>query len=282
MEGDSQFPAAPLRFRKMHGLGNDFVIIDARARPVAVTPELARRLGDRHRGIGFDTLVVIRAAEDADAALEFRNADGSLAAACGNATRCVARLLMDETGAGTLALRTGRGMLRAEDAGRGLIAVDMGPPQEGWAEVPLARAVDDMDALPLPGAPSAVGMGNPHCVFIVADADAVDLASEGPRFEHDPLFPDRTNVEFVQVIDRATIRMRVWERGGMITQACGSGACAAVVVTARRGLTDRRVTVRLDGGDLAIDWRQGGVWMTGPVAHVFEGVLDPAMLAVPA
>jgi diaminopimelate epimerase len=158
----------------------------------------------------------------------------------------------------------------------------MGPPQEDWALVPLARAVDDMDALPLAGAPSAVGMGNPHCVFVVADAEAVDLATEGARVEHDPLFPERTNVEFVQVVDDATIRMRVWERGGMITQACGSGACAAAVVTARRGLTGRRVTVRLDGGDLAIDWRADGVWMTGPVASVFEGVLDPAMLAVPA
>lgn len=282
MEGDSQFPTAPLRFRKMHGLGNDFVILDARDRPDPVTPALARAIGDRHRGVGFDQLVVIRAARDADAALDFWNADGSIAAACGNATRCVARLLMDETGPRSLALRTGRGMLRAEDAGGGLIAVDMGPPQQGWVEVPLSRAVDDMDALPLPGAPSAVGMGNPHCVFIVPDAEAVDLASEGPRVEHDPLFPERTNVEFVQVIDRATIRMRVWERGGMITQACGSGACAAAVVTVRRGLTGRQVTVRLDGGDLTIDWREDGVRMTGPVAHVFEGVLDPAALAVPA
>jgi diaminopimelate epimerase len=125
-------------------------------------------------------------------------------------------------------------------------------------------------------------MGNPHCVFVVADAEAVDLGREGARVEHDPLFPERTNVEFVQVLDRGTIRMRVWERGGMITQACGSGACAAAVVTARRGLTGRQVTVRLDGGDLAIDWRADGVRMTGPVASVFEGVLDPAMLPVPA
>jgi len=282
MEGDSQFPAAPLRFRKMHGLGNDFVIIDARAGANPATHALVRALGDRHRGVGFDTLVVIRAAADAAATLDFWNADGSTAAACGNATRCVARLLMEETGARALDLRTGRGVLRAEDAGGGLIAVDMGPPQEDWASVPLARAVDDMDALPLEGAPSAVGMGNPHCVFVVAEAAAVDLGREGPRWERDPLFPERTNVEFVQVIDRGTIRMRVWERGGMITQACGSGACAAAVVTARRGLTGRRVTVRLDGGDLAIDWRAEGVRMTGPVAPVFEGVLDAAMLAVPA
>jgi diaminopimelate epimerase len=282
MEGDSQFPAGSVRFRKMHGLGNDFVVIDARHRSDPVTPELARALGDRHRGIGFDTLVVIRPAPDAAAALEFWNADGSRADACGNATRCVARLLMDETGAGALGLRTGRGLLRAEEAVDGLIAVDMGPPQEHWTAVPLARAVDDMDALPLPGGPSAVGMGNPHCVFVVADAEAVDLGREGARVEHDPLFPERTNVEFVQVLDRGTIRMRVWERGGMITQACGSGACAAAVVTARRGLTGRQVTVRLDGGDLAIDWRADGVRMTGPVASVFEGVLDPAMLPVPA
>ena len=143
--------------------------------------------------------------------------------------------------------------------------------------MPLARAVD-LDALPLEGAPGAVGMGNPHCVFVVADAEAVDLAALGPRIEHDPLFPERTNVEFVQVIDRATIRMRVWERGGMVTLACGSGACAAVVVTARRGLTGRQVTVRLDGGELGIDWRDDGVWMTGPTALVFEGRLAPEFL----
>jgi diaminopimelate epimerase len=281
MDGESQAPRRPgpdgLRFLKMHGLGNDFVVIDARGGFDPVTPALARALGDRHRGVGFDQLAVIRDGVGADAAIDFWNADGSPAAACGNATRCVARLLMAEAASATLSLRTGRGVLRAEMAGDGLIRVNMGHPQQRWDEVPLARATD-LDALPLEGGPGAVGMGNPHCVFVVPDAEAVDLAALGPRVEHDPLFPERTNVEVVQVIDRATVRMRVWERGGMQTLACGSGACAAAVVTARRGLTDRRVRVRLDGGDLDIDWRDDGVWMTGPTALVYEGRLTPEFL----
>lgn len=264
-----------LRFLKMHGLGNDFVVIDARGAAAGpVTPALARALGDRNRGVGFDQLAVIRDDATADAAIDFWNADGSAADACGNATRCVARLLMDERGAAALDLRTGRGLLRAEEAGGGLVRVNMGPPDLAWDRVPLARPVD-LDALPIEGSPGAAGMGNPHCVFIVPDVEAVDVAGIGARVEHDPLFPERTNVEFVQLIDRATIRMRVWERGGMVTLACGSGACAAVVVTARRGLTDRRVTVRLDGGELGIDWRDDGVWMTGPTALVFKGRLAP-------
>jgi diaminopimelate epimerase len=262
----------------MHGLGNDFVVIDARGIADLVTPAFARALGDRHRGVGFDQLAVIRDGEGVAAEIDFWNADGSLAAACGNATRCVARLLMDETGGTALDLRTGRGLLRAEEAGGGLVRVNMGPPGLDWRAVPLARALD-LDALPLPGNPGAVGMGNPHCVFVVPDAEAVDLGTQGPRFERDPLFPEATNVEFVEVLDRGTIRMRVWERGTGVTLACGSGACAAAVVTARRGLTDRKVEVRLDGGSLGIDWQGDGVWMTGPTALVFEGALSPAFVA---
>jgi diaminopimelate epimerase len=274
---DRDSAPAGLRFLKMHGLGNDFVVVDARGGGPAVTPELARALGDRNRGIGFDQLAVIREARDAAAEVEFWNADGTEADACGNATRCVARILMAETGATALELRTGRGVLRAEDAGGGLVRVNMGPPELDWRRVPLAQPVD-LDALPIEGAPGAVGMGNPHCVFVVPDAAAVDLAALGPRIEHDPLFPERTNVEVVQVIDRETIRMRVWERGGMVTLACGSGACAAAVVTARRGLTGRRVAVRLDGGELGIDWRDDGVWMTGPTTLVFDGRVAPEFL----
>jgi len=279
MDGESlpHRQAREFRFLKMHGLGNDFVVIDARAGGAAVTPALARALGDRNRGIGFDQLAVVRGAAGVAAAVDFWNSDGTEADACGNATRCVARMLMQESGAAALDLRTGRGVLRAEDAGGGLTRVNMGPPQLTWDAVPLAYALD-LDALPLEGNPGAVGMGNPHCVFVVPDAEAVDIAAIGPRVEHDPLFPERTNVEFVQVLDRATVRMRVWERGGMVTLACGSGACAAAVVTARRGLTDRRVTVRLDGGELGIDWRDDGVWMTGPTALVFEGRLSAEFL----
>jgi diaminopimelate epimerase len=272
-------PAATssLRFRKMHGLGNDFVVIDARGGRDPVTPGLVRRIADRHRGVGFDQLAVIRDGTDATR-VEFWNADGSPAAACGNATRCVAHLLMSETGVRRLALRTGRGLLHAVAEPSGRIAVNMGPPIEDWRAIPLARAVD-LDALPLEGAPSAIGMGNPHCVFIVPDAEAAPVETLGPVVERDPLFPERTNVEFVEVLDRETIRMRVWERGLGVTLACGSGACAAAVATARRGLTGRRVAVRLDGGTLGIDWRDDGVWMTGPVAEVFEGRLAPGFLA---
>lgn len=280
MERESRSPARSqdLRFLKMHGLGNDFVVLDTRASGEAVTPGLARALGDRNRGVGFDQLAVIRAGGAGSVRVDFWNADGSAADACGNATRCVARLLMAESGEKSCELETGRGRLLARDAGHGLIAVNMGAPQLTWDTVPLAREMD-LDALPIEGDPGAAGMGNPHCVFVVPDAEAVDLAAIGPGIEHHPLFPERTNVEFVQVIDRETIRMRVWERGGMITLACGSGACAAVVVTARRGLTGRKVTVRLDGGELFVDWRNDGVWMTGPTALVFEGRLSAEFLA---
>ncbi len=280
MSGDSQTngDAAGLRFRKMHGLGNDFVVIDARGAADPVTPALARALGDRHRGVGFDQLAVIRDAEGATARIDFWNADGSAAEACGNATRCVARLLFDEGRGGPLAILTARGRLEARDLGDGRISVNMGAPEFGWREIPLARDVD-VAALPIEGAPSAVGMGNPHCVFVVPDAEAVDVARLGPEVERHPLFPEGVNVEFVQVVDRATIRMRVWERGTGITLACGSGACAAAVATARLGLTGRRVAVRLDGGVLEIDWREDGVWMTGPTAGVFEGQLSAQFLA---
>jgi diaminopimelate epimerase len=265
----------------MHGLGNDFVVIDSRAGGAPVTPALVRALGDRNRGVGFDQLAVVREGSGVAAEIEFWNADGTVADACGNATRCVARLLMDESGATALDLRTGRGVLRAEEAGAGLVRVNMGAPELDWRSVPLAREMD-LDALPIDGSPGAAGMGNPHCVFVVDDAEMVDLPALGRAVEEHPIFPERTNVEFVHVIDRETIRMRVWERGGMVTLACGSGACAAVVVTARRGLTGRKVRVRLDGGELGIDWREDGVWMTGPTARVFEGRLSPDFLAAVA
>lgn len=268
---------AGLPFLKMHGLGNDFVVFDARGRENPMTPALVQAIGDRHRGVGFDQLVVIRDGEGVAAEVDYYNSDGSISGACGNATRCVARLLMAETGAEVLTIRTRRGDLRCEDAGAGLIRVNMGQPQLTWREVPLSEDVD-LNALPIEGAPGAAGMGNPHCVFVVEDAEAVDLPTLGARHERHPLFPERTNVEYIHIIDRETIRMRVWERGGIITQACGSGACAAVVVAHRKGLVGRRVTVILDGGPLLIDWRDDGVWMTGPAALVAEGRLSAEFL----
>ncbi|WP_299881219.1 diaminopimelate epimerase [uncultured Sulfitobacter sp.] len=264
-------------FMKMHGLGNDFVVVDARAQMQPVTSKLAQAVGHRHFGVGFDQLAVITAEGAGDAHLTFYNADGSRAAACGNATRCIARHLMDESGKTALHLTTQRGDLAAEDRGNGLTAVNMGAPQLAWHEVPLAREMDTL-RLPIEGEPTATGMGNPHCTFFVEDLAAIDLAARGAALEHHPLYPERTNVQFAQIIGPDHIRMRVWERGVGVTLASGSSSCATAVAAARRGLTGRSVQIDLDGGTLEIDWRDDGVWMTGPSSHVFTGTLTPAFL----
>ena len=266
-----------LPFLKMHGLGNDFVIIDARAAENPVTVEMAKAIGHRYFGVGFDQLAVLTSSDAADVDVAFWNSDGSMAGACGNASRCIGRLLIEETGKSAVSLRTNRGILLVQDVDGDLLSVNMGKPQLNWRDVPLSQEVD-LTTLPIDGAPGAVGMGNPHCVFLVDDAESVDLPKLGPIYENHFLFPERTNVEFIQVLDRQNIRMKVWERGGMITLACGSGACAAVVVAHRKGLTERKVTVHLDGGDLIIDWRDDGVWMTGATMHVFDGVLTVRFL----
>ena len=257
-------------FIKMHGAGNDFVVIDSRGRAAVMTSGLARALGDRNRGVGFDQLAEIRDAEDADFALDFWNTDGSRAGACGNATRCVADLVMRASGRDRVSITTARGSLQAVRSADGRVLVNMGHPQLDWDQVPLAHRVDALH-LPLPGNPVAVGMGNPHCVIFVPDAAAVDLATLGPVYEHDPLYPQRTNVEFASLIAPDRLRMRVWERGAGVTLACGSGACATAVAANLRGLTGRTVDLVMDGGTLSVDWRDDGVWLTGPVAHVFDG-----------
>ncbi len=267
-----------LPFMKMHGAGNDFVIIDSRGREAVTTPALARALGDRNRGVGFDQLAEIRDAEGADFALDFWNNDGSRAGACGNATRCVCDFVMRDRGTEAVTLVTARGLLRAERRADGLVSVNMGAPQQDWAEVPLAHDIDPLH-LPLDGDPVALGMGNPHCVFFVPDAEAVDLRARGSAVEVDPLFPQKTNVEFASVIGPDHLRMRVWERGAGITLACGSGTCATAVAAHLRGLTGRRVLVDVDGGQLEVDWRADGVWLTGPVAHVFTATLTPRFMA---
>ncbi|SDY36282.1 diaminopimelate epimerase [Jannaschia faecimaris] len=257
---------------KMHGLGNDFVVVDARATGPRITADIAKAVGDRHRGVGFDQLAVIRGHDVADVELLFWNSDGSAAGACGNATRCIAAWEMARRGVNTLTLRTERGVLQARDAGGGLTSVNMGAPLLDWADVPLEQALDTLH-LPIDGDPVATGMGNPHCTFFVADADEVDLNTFGPTYEHHPLFPERTNVQVAHVVGPDHLRMRVWERGAGLTLASGSSSCAAAVAAARRGLTGRRVRIDLDGGTIHIDWRDDGVWMTGPTAHVFDGVL---------
>lgn len=265
-----------IQFEKMHGLGNDFVVIDARSRPDGLSPELVIAIADRHRGVGFDQLAVISQG-DADAHLVFYNSDGSTSAACGNATRCIARKLMDESGKDQLVLTTERGTLHAREAGDGLVSVNMGHPQLNWDEVPLAAEMDTLE-LPMDGAPTATGMGNPHCTFFVDDAEEVDLAKLGPGYEHHPLYPERTNVQFASLIGPDHLRMRVWERGVGVTLASGSSSCATAVAAARRGLTGRKVRIDLDGGTLWIDWAEDGVWMTGATMTVFKGVFTAQFL----
>jgi diaminopimelate epimerase len=268
-------------FVKMHGLGNDVVILDGRAAPWPLSPDAARWIADRRRGIGCDQVVVIGPPENgrADVSLRFYNADGSEAQACGNGTRCAAALLMDESGSHEIALETVAGLLSGTRASGKRVTVDMGPAQTEWQEIPLARACDTLH-VPLSLGPLtdpvAVNMGNPHAVFFVPDVAAIDIAALGPKLEHDPIFPERANIGIAQVIGRDHLRLRVWERGAGLTMACGSGACAAAVAAIRRGLTGRTVALDLDGGPIEITWREadGHVLMTGPVATAFTGIVD--------
>jgi diaminopimelate epimerase len=268
-------------FRKMQGLGNDFVVFDARERAIALDRAQLARIADRHFGVGCDTIVLIgHGTANADASLRFFNADGGEVESCGNASRCVARLLMNERGHARVKLATKGGFLTCHDAGKGLVTVDFGQPLLDWAAIPLAEAVDtNKFEFPLEGhaiTAAAVSMGNPHCVLFVPDAQKAPVAQLGPRIETHPMFPKKVNVEFAQVIDRGHIRMRVWERGVGITLACGTGACATAVAAARRGLTDRKVEMTLDGGKLLLEWREsdGHVLMTGPGVTSFTGELD--------
>ncbi|MEO0391770.1 MAG: diaminopimelate epimerase [Pseudomonadota bacterium] len=280
-----------MTFRKMHGLGNDFVIIDGRgldAVAAGLTTDAIRMIADRRRGLGCDQLIVIETSDkpEASAFVRILNNDGSEAEACGNATRCVADLLMDEAGSEGITLETIVGLLAAERHADGLITVDMGAPKLDWQSIPLSEEVDT-EHLPLAVGPLhhgvAVNMGNPHAVHFVPDMDAVPLDRLGPVLENDALFPAKANIEAAQIIDRQTIRMRVWERAVGITQACGSAACATIVAAVKRDLTDRKVDMILDGGTLTLEWRESDdhVMMTGPVAYVAEGVIDPTMLGKP-
>ncbi|MDB5367345.1 MAG: diaminopimelate epimerase [Rhodospirillales bacterium] len=263
----------------MHGLGNDFVVLDGRREPLSLDSSTIRSLGDRHTGIGFDQLALLEHPRDGGhVRVRFYNQDGGEVATCGNASRCVGRLLLDETGERAVTLETGGGPVVATDAGEGLVTIDMGRPRFGWREIPLARDVDTR-ALPLGvrGLPPAFGVsiGNPHAVFIVDDAGRIDVAHLGAQLEHDPLFPERANIEFAQILSKDRVRMRVWERGAGITLACGSGACATLIATASRGLTGRRAAIVLDGGELTIEWTaQDRVLLTGPVATAFTGIVE--------
>jgi diaminopimelate epimerase len=271
--------AAGRRFTKMHGLGNDFVVIDAREGVFSLDSATARLIADRRRGVGCDQLILIEPprSKAADVFMRILNPDASEAGACGNGTRCVADLLMRESGGRQVVIETVAGLLDAERVGQARVSVDMGAARLDWRDVPLAQACDtahvDVAVGPLAD-PACCSMGNPHATFFVADAEAVDLVRLGPAIEHHRMFPDRVNVGIVQALAPDRLRFRVWERGAGITQACGSGACAAVVNAARRGVSARRATVVLDGGELEIEWlADGHVLMTGPVATSFTGEL---------
>jgi diaminopimelate epimerase len=273
-----------LVFTKMHGLGNDFVVFDARNQPVHLSDTQVRAIADRKTGVGFDQMIVVGPPTNgaAAASMTILNADGGEVEACGNATRCVASILMAESGADRLGIETVVGLLYVTNAGGGHYGVDFGPARHDWQEIPLAEARDtlhlDIAVGPLVD-PVAVNVGNPHAVFVVEDVAAIDLETHGPVVEHHPLFPVRINVEAIQILTRDRIRMRVWERGVGVTRACGTGACAALIAANLRGLTDRRAEVILDGGPLDIEWRDDGhVIMTGPVALSFTGSLDSSLL----
>ena len=269
----------------MHGLGNDFVVLDGRAAPLGLTRAEIVALADRRRGIGCDQLIIMETqAAGADVFMRIHNPDGSEAGACGNATRCIASLIAAETGKAQVVVRTISGDLPSEKTPDGLWQVDMGPARLGWRDVPLAQEADTLH-LPLacgPVAdPAACSMGNPHANFFVPDLDALPISEIGPRLERDPIFPDRANIGFVQVMSPDHLRLVVWERGAGLTLACGSGACAAMVNAHRRGLTGRAARISMPGGDLFMEWRQDGhVLMTGPVATAFTGRVDPKGLAV--
>jgi diaminopimelate epimerase len=271
-------------FIKMHGLGNDFVVLDARVRPIALDDKAAEAIAARHTGIGCDQLIVIEEPQRSSAAafMRIRNADGGEVEACGNAARCVADLIMRESGGDSVTLETAAGLITARAAGKNRIAVDMGEPRWGWRDIPLARDCDT-DHLPLALGPLmdgiATSMGNPHATFFVRDVGAIDIAALGPKLEHDKLFPQRANIGVAQILSRDKIRLRVWERGAGLTPACGTGACAALVAASRRGLTGRSAEIVADGGMLAIEWRADNhVIMTGPVAVSFTGTIDPSLL----
>jgi diaminopimelate epimerase len=274
-------------FLKMHGLGNDFVIFDGREQPFTPDKAALIALAGRHTGIGCDQIIILHKprAPGADVYLDMYNSDGSSLRACGNVTRCIAKLMFEELGRKHAVIETAAGLLPVSvDNATGLIAVDFGPPRLDWKDIPLAREADTLH-LPLALGPLAdacgVNMGNPHAVFFVPDVEKTSLAELGPKLENDSLFPDRCNIEIAHILAPDRIRMRVWERGAGLTGACGSGACATLVSAVRRGLSARRAAIIMDGGEVIVEWREkdNHVILIGPAAMVYRGELDDEFLA---
>ena len=267
------------KFIKMHGLGNDFVVVDARSTPFRVTKESVFAMANRHTGIGFDQLITIESATNprAIAFMRIHNSDGSEVSACGNATRCVARLLFEETKELTITLETSAGLISASHAKDNPenYVIDMGLALHNWWEIPLSKECDT-NHLPLSynklTDPVAVNVGNPHIVFFTEDVKNIPLEQLGPELEYHSLFPERVNIGVAQIINKNQLLLRVWERGAGLTQACGTGACAAAVAANRRGLTNELVKVNLDGGDLDIELQPNGrIFMTGPASISYTG-----------
>jgi diaminopimelate epimerase len=281
--------SASIPFRKMNGLGNDFVVLDARARAIELTPDEVRRISDRSRGTGCDQVIVLEPSSKADVFMRIFNADGSEVGACGNAARCVALLEAQATGRPEATIETSAGLLRAEVESADRITIDMGEPRFAWDEIPLAEPFHDTTGIelqigpidaPVLHSPSVVNVGNPHAIFWVDDVDAHDLARLGPLLENHPVFPERANISLAQVTSREGLRLRTWERGAGLTKACGTAACAAAVAAARKKLTGRQVSVELPGGQLFIDWTTDGhILMCGPAELEFEGKLEGETLS---
>ncbi len=278
--------AQPLHFRKMNGLGNDFVVFDARQSPLAMDEARARRIADRKTGIGCDQLIVLEPSKRADVTMRIWNNEGFEVESCGNATRCIADLLFDEKKTARATIDTKGGFLIAEKGGDRLVTVDMGAPRFGWQDIPLAEKFHDTRYIelgvgpvenPLIHSPSVVNVGNPHCIFWVKDLDVVDLAKVGPMLEHHPLFPQRANITLARVDSRDRATIKVWERGAGLTKACGTAACAVMAAGYRLKRLNARATITLPGGDLFLEIREtdGHIIMTGPVAYEFEGELPP-------
>jgi len=262
---------------KMHGLGNDFLVLDSRVQKFDVSPAMVSKLADRNRSVGFDQLAVIGESNAADLSLVFYNPDGSSSDTCCNATRCIADWEMSNANKVTLKIQTPSGILAAIDRGNGLTSINMGQPRTLWNEIPLRDAVDTLH-LPIDGDPVATSMGNPHCTFFVDQIEKINLEQFGASIETHPLFPQRTNVQIAEIVDVNRIRMRVWERGTGITLASGSSCCAVAVAAIRRNLTTSTVKLTLDGGEASVSWDDSGVWMTGPTEHVFNGTFTEKYL----
>jgi diaminopimelate epimerase len=283
---------SPIPFRKMNGLGNDFVVLDARLRSISLSREQARAIADRTTGIGCDQVIVLEPSGNADVRMRIWNSEGSEVESCGNASRCIADLLFKETGRSRVAIDTKGGLLCCRRAGAGLVTVDMGVPRWGWNEIPLAEEFSDTRRIelqvgpidkPILHSPSTVNVGNPHCIFWVEDVAAFDLGKIGPLLEHHPMFPKGANISLAQVTGRDSLDLKVWERGAGLTRACGTAACAAAVAAARLKLTGRKVAVRLPGGELSIEWADNDhILMTGPFAHEFDGEVPARLMGVPA